>query len=74
MTTIKTTVRHALRLIRSDLDGVSYLPGGGSRQYDCDDGTLLVRNVQASGGGVLLSVFEAELVGPVGQTIRKYKV
>jgi hypothetical protein len=71
---MKKTIRHALRLIRSDLDGVSYLPGGGSRQYGCDGGTLYVRNASAPSGGVLLGVFEAELVGPAGSTVRKYKV
>lgn len=72
-TTRETTVRQALKAIRADLSGVDYLPGGGFRQYECADGTLLVRNAKAS-GGVLLGVFEAELAAANGQTIRSYKV
>lgn len=73
-TTRDTTVRQALKTIRADLSGRDYLSGGGPIEYRCDRGTLLVRNAPADGGSVLLGVFEAELVGSDGQTIRTYKV
>jgi hypothetical protein len=56
------------------MGGIDYLSGGGPRFYDCDQGTLYVRNVPAVGGGFLLGVFEAELAGRNGEPVRTYKV
>ena len=68
------TLRKALKQIREDLaaDNVSYLDG--PRMYECDKGTLYVRNAHADGGNRLLGLFEAELVNARGETVRTYEV
>ena len=71
-TTSETTVRQALKTIRGEMAGESYLPA--VREYECDAGTLMVRNAKSSDGGRLLGVFEAELVDARGQTVRTYDV
>ncbi len=65
------TLRQALRQVRADLAETSYLPA--PREYATEKGTLFVRNRPCEGGG-LLGVFEAELVGSNGQTIRRYPI
>lgn len=60
------SVREVLKTIRADLEGKDIIS---VMQYECEWGTLLVRNANN-----LIGVFEAELVGPNGGTVRVYKV
>ena len=68
-TTTTTTLRQALKVIRADLQGQSYLSG--PRYYSCDRGTLLVRH-DAAVGGCLLGVFVVDLLDQSGLPVRTY--
>lgn len=67
------TLRKALRAAREHMARIGkadYLPA--AVEFDCDRGILFIRNRKARDGGLLLGVFEAELVNERGLTVRKY--
>ncbi len=73
-TTRTTTLRAALKAIRADLEGRSYLPAG--IEYPCDRGTLLVSNraeTDGQGTSYLLGQFVIELLDRYGRPTKTYR-